>query len=74
MDLRGSDLPQLQEGRGELVADEAAGIWVALLLATCWNTVQNNTSKNGKVVCVCVCAVRQHNQSFNNLIYDVSVV
>lgn len=36
--LRGSNLPQLQESRGELVADKAAGVWVTLLLAACWDT------------------------------------
>lgn len=30
--LRGSDLPQLQEGRGELVPHEAAGVGVAVLV------------------------------------------
>lgn len=35
LNLRGSDLPQLQEGRGELVSDKAPGVWVALFSAFC---------------------------------------
>lgn len=34
VDLRGADLPQLQEGRGELVPDEAAGVGVAVLFVS----------------------------------------
>lgn len=34
-DLRGSDLPQLQESWGELVSDKSACVGVAVLLITC---------------------------------------
>lgn len=36
VNLRGSDLPQLQEGRGELVSDEAAGVGVTVLSVSCY--------------------------------------
>lgn len=35
VNLRGSNLPQLQEGWGELVSDKAAGVGVAVLSASC---------------------------------------
>lgn len=35
VDLRGSNLPQLQEGWGELVSDKAAGVRVTVLSVSC---------------------------------------
>lgn len=44
VNLRGSDLPQLQEGRGELVSDETAGVWVTVLSASCYRIDRDNSS------------------------------
>lgn len=43
-DLRGADLAQLQEGRGELVTDETASVGVKILLfARCHSVTKQTT-------------------------------